>query len=205
MINKDGSVRQFFQVSASLPACFDFSKSSDGAVQRFDKSLEEFYGLCDQLELCLVRCNPLQTPLGQLPIYCIEIQSIDPCAYHIHMLSCHCSGWRMSASPRASTAPNTHPTWSLQPPSLTQCRQSQCLMPNTSAWSSLRSLVLKTSTMLCWNARRRSQERDSLRESCRTRDRCLSCFLVDFYIWDCPTFKSQSMTVKMLILQNLVY
>ncbi|NXN98995.1 MED29 polymerase, partial [Rhinopomastus cyanomelas] len=28
-------------------------KSADGALQRFDKSLEEFYGLCDQLELCL--------------------------------------------------------------------------------------------------------------------------------------------------------
>ncbi|XP_069500351.1 mediator of RNA polymerase II transcription subunit 29 [Ambystoma mexicanum] len=28
-------------------------KSADGPVQRFDKSLEEFYGLCDQLELCL--------------------------------------------------------------------------------------------------------------------------------------------------------
>uniref|UniRef100_A0A8D0GWD4 Mediator of RNA polymerase II transcription subunit 29 n=1 Tax=Sphenodon punctatus TaxID=8508 RepID=A0A8D0GWD4_SPHPU len=28
-------------------------KSNDGAVQRFDKSLEEFYALCDQLELCL--------------------------------------------------------------------------------------------------------------------------------------------------------
>lgn len=34
---------------------FFFSKSSDGSVQRFDKSLEEFYALCDQLELCLVR------------------------------------------------------------------------------------------------------------------------------------------------------
>lgn len=32
-----------------------FSKSSDATVQRFDKSLEEFYALCDQLELCLVR------------------------------------------------------------------------------------------------------------------------------------------------------
>ncbi|XP_053176979.1 mediator of RNA polymerase II transcription subunit 29 isoform X1 [Scomber japonicus] len=30
-----------------------FSKSSDTTVQRFDKSLEEFYALCDQLELCL--------------------------------------------------------------------------------------------------------------------------------------------------------
>ncbi|KAJ6663724.1 hypothetical protein lerEdw1_009803 [Lerista edwardsae] len=28
-------------------------KSSDGPVQRVDKSLEEFYALCDQLELCL--------------------------------------------------------------------------------------------------------------------------------------------------------
>nr|KAF6410963.1 mediator complex subunit 29 [Rousettus aegyptiacus] len=30
-------------------------KSSDGPIQRFDKCLEEFYALCDQLELCLVR------------------------------------------------------------------------------------------------------------------------------------------------------
>lgn len=29
-------------------------KSSDGPIQRFDKCLEEFYALCDQLELCLV-------------------------------------------------------------------------------------------------------------------------------------------------------
>uniref|UniRef100_A0A674GZF3 Mediator of RNA polymerase II transcription subunit 29 n=1 Tax=Taeniopygia guttata TaxID=59729 RepID=A0A674GZF3_TAEGU len=28
-------------------------KSADGPLQRFDKSLEEFYALCDQLELCL--------------------------------------------------------------------------------------------------------------------------------------------------------
>ncbi|XP_062872972.1 mediator of RNA polymerase II transcription subunit 29 isoform X1 [Trichomycterus rosablanca] len=28
-------------------------KNSDTTVQRFDKSLEEFYALCDQLELCL--------------------------------------------------------------------------------------------------------------------------------------------------------
>ncbi|XP_043853835.1 mediator of RNA polymerase II transcription subunit 29 isoform X1 [Dromiciops gliroides] len=31
-------------------------KSSEGGLQRFDKSLEEFYALCDQLELCLVVC-----------------------------------------------------------------------------------------------------------------------------------------------------
>ncbi|NXH13927.1 MED29 polymerase, partial [Bucco capensis] len=28
-------------------------KTADGPLQRFDKSLEEFYALCDQLELCL--------------------------------------------------------------------------------------------------------------------------------------------------------
>ncbi|XP_028816412.1 mediator of RNA polymerase II transcription subunit 29 [Denticeps clupeoides] len=28
-------------------------KSNDALIQRFDKSLEEFYALCDQLELCL--------------------------------------------------------------------------------------------------------------------------------------------------------
>uniref|UniRef100_A0A8B9N924 Mediator of RNA polymerase II transcription subunit 29 n=1 Tax=Accipiter nisus TaxID=211598 RepID=A0A8B9N924_9AVES len=33
-------------------------KSADGALQRFDKSLEEFYALCDQLELCLVSDTP---------------------------------------------------------------------------------------------------------------------------------------------------
>uniref|UniRef100_A0A669QPT2 Mediator of RNA polymerase II transcription subunit 29 n=1 Tax=Phasianus colchicus TaxID=9054 RepID=A0A669QPT2_PHACC len=33
-------------------------KSADGALQRFDKSLEEFYALCDQLELCLVSGSP---------------------------------------------------------------------------------------------------------------------------------------------------
>uniref|UniRef100_A0A4W5LCC6 Mediator of RNA polymerase II transcription subunit 29 n=1 Tax=Hucho hucho TaxID=62062 RepID=A0A4W5LCC6_9TELE len=30
-----------------------WSICSDASVQRFDKSLEEFYALCDQLELCL--------------------------------------------------------------------------------------------------------------------------------------------------------
>ncbi|XP_016124050.1 mediator of RNA polymerase II transcription subunit 29-like, partial [Sinocyclocheilus grahami] len=30
-----------------------YRKGNDAAVQRFDKSLEEFYALCDQLELCL--------------------------------------------------------------------------------------------------------------------------------------------------------
>ncbi|MED6240878.1 Mediator of RNA polymerase II transcription subunit 29 [Ataeniobius toweri] len=32
-------------------------KSSDTSVQRFDKSLEEFYALCDQVELCLVEAK----------------------------------------------------------------------------------------------------------------------------------------------------
>ncbi|XP_023364009.1 mediator of RNA polymerase II transcription subunit 29 isoform X2 [Otolemur garnettii] len=36
-------------------------KSSDGPIQRFDKCLEEFYALCDQLELCLCPRPPSQT------------------------------------------------------------------------------------------------------------------------------------------------
>ncbi|XP_073741492.1 mediator of RNA polymerase II transcription subunit 29 isoform X2 [Callorhinus ursinus] len=37
-------------------------KSSDGPIQRFDKCLEEFYALCDQLELCL---PPNRTPCSR--------------------------------------------------------------------------------------------------------------------------------------------
>uniref|UniRef100_A0A2K6CVI7 Mediator of RNA polymerase II transcription subunit 29 n=1 Tax=Macaca nemestrina TaxID=9545 RepID=A0A2K6CVI7_MACNE len=41
-------------------------KSSDGPIQRFDKCLEEFYALCDQLELCLppspTRCSLTASP-----------------------------------------------------------------------------------------------------------------------------------------------
>ncbi|XP_052523441.1 mediator of RNA polymerase II transcription subunit 29 isoform X1 [Tympanuchus pallidicinctus] len=37
-------------------------KSADGALQRFDKSLEEFYALCDQLELCLPHVPSGDTP-----------------------------------------------------------------------------------------------------------------------------------------------
>lgn len=44
-----------FCTIVSVLQFFCFSKSSDSSVQRFDKSLEEFYALCDQLELCLVR------------------------------------------------------------------------------------------------------------------------------------------------------
>lgn len=82
-------------------------------------------------------------------------------------MSSLCSGWPTSASPKASTAPNILPTWSRQPPSQTQSRQSPCLMRSTSTWSSLRSPALKTSTMRCWSARRRLQGKDNLRESCR--------------------------------------
>ncbi|KAJ3591401.1 hypothetical protein NHX12_009346 [Muraenolepis orangiensis] len=32
-------------------------KANDVPAQRFDKSLEEFYALCDQLELCLVHTH----------------------------------------------------------------------------------------------------------------------------------------------------
>lgn len=42
-------------------------KSADGALQRFDKSLEEFYALCDQLELCLVSGSPSTVFCAPLP------------------------------------------------------------------------------------------------------------------------------------------
>ncbi|XP_078389537.1 mediator of RNA polymerase II transcription subunit 29 [Cetorhinus maximus] len=44
-------------------------KSNDTALQRFDKSLEEFYALCDQVELCL-----------RLAFECLS-QSIDSCKH----------------------------------------------------------------------------------------------------------------------------
>lgn len=47
--------RGTFQICKYTCCFLWFSKSSDTSVQRFDKSLEEFYALCDQLELCLVR------------------------------------------------------------------------------------------------------------------------------------------------------
>lgn len=99
---------------------------------------------------------------------------VKPHVHHIYCiyntnshLSSLCSDWHTSASPRALTAPNIHPTWSQQQPSRTQSRQSPCLMRNTSAWSSLRFPALKTSTTLCWSVPRRLQEKDNLRESCR--------------------------------------
>ncbi|XP_077708406.1 mediator of RNA polymerase II transcription subunit 29 isoform X1 [Canis aureus] len=39
-------------------------KSSDGPIQRFDKCLEEFYALCDQLELCLEYTSGCQVKDG---------------------------------------------------------------------------------------------------------------------------------------------
>ncbi|XP_016791407.2 mediator of RNA polymerase II transcription subunit 29 isoform X2 [Pan paniscus] len=43
-------------------------KSSDGPIQRFDKCLEEFYALCDQLELCLPP-SPTQCSLTASPTH----------------------------------------------------------------------------------------------------------------------------------------
>ncbi|XP_048965613.1 mediator of RNA polymerase II transcription subunit 29 isoform X3 [Canis lupus dingo] len=42
----------------------DYRKSSDGPIQRFDKCLEEFYALCDQLELCLEYTSGCQVKDG---------------------------------------------------------------------------------------------------------------------------------------------
>ncbi|XP_061452890.1 mediator of RNA polymerase II transcription subunit 29 isoform X3 [Rhineura floridana] len=43
-------------------------KSNDGPVQRVDKSLEEFYALCDQLELCLS-----QLPCFVVVVMCLQV------------------------------------------------------------------------------------------------------------------------------------
>lgn len=50
-----------------------FSKSSDASVQRFDKSLEEFYALCDQLELCLVGFTHTTNILA---VCCLIVQAL---------------------------------------------------------------------------------------------------------------------------------
>ena len=76
------------------------------------------------------------------------------------------SGLPMSAFLRASTVPNTHLTWSPQPPSQTQCRPNLCPTPSTSVWLNHRYLVQRTSIMLCWSAQRRYCLRTSNKGSC---------------------------------------
>nr|KAF6289977.1 mediator complex subunit 29 [Pipistrellus kuhlii] len=65
-------------------------KSSDGPIQRFDKCLEEFYALCDQLELCL---------------YLAVIKAQIACAKDIHTALLDCANkvtGKTSAPPTGS-------------------------------------------------------------------------------------------------------
>lgn len=178
----------------NFPLCF--RKSSDASVQRFDKSLEEFYALCDQLELCLVRHthNLLVFPCSSEIVH--HLLLLHKCPISIWLLDCQASftityslwidkagslvilsllllfsfphsGLPTSAYPRALTVPSTLLTWSQQPPSLTPYRQSPCPTHSTSAWSSRRSPAPKTFITLYWSAPRKSQENASRKESCR--------------------------------------
>uniref|UniRef100_A0A8C5QLE2 Mediator of RNA polymerase II transcription subunit 29 n=1 Tax=Leptobrachium leishanense TaxID=445787 RepID=A0A8C5QLE2_9ANUR len=111
-------------VSTSHPV-----KSADGAVQRFDKSLEEFYALCDQLELCLrlayeclsqsydsAKHSPTLVPTATKPDavqteslpythYLSMIKSQITCAKDIHNALLECSKKIMGKSPAAQTGP----------------------------------------------------------------------------------------------------
>uniref|UniRef100_A0A8V0Y004 Mediator of RNA polymerase II transcription subunit 29 n=1 Tax=Gallus gallus TaxID=9031 RepID=A0A8V0Y004_CHICK len=105
-------------------------KSADGALQRFDKSLEEFYALCDQLELCLPRVPPGDTPFR--------------------------SAWRTSASRRASTVQSTHLRWCQRPPRARGLPVRASPTPSTCPSSRHRSQAPRTSTMPCWRVPTRS-------------------------------------------------
>uniref|UniRef100_A0A4W3GMS9 Mediator of RNA polymerase II transcription subunit 29 n=1 Tax=Callorhinchus milii TaxID=7868 RepID=A0A4W3GMS9_CALMI len=89
--------------------------SNDTAVQRFDKSLEEFYALCDQVELCLrlafeclsqsidsAKHSPILVPTATKPDtvqaeslsysqYLSMIKSQISCAKDIHNALLECS------------------------------------------------------------------------------------------------------------------
>ncbi|XP_063289282.1 mediator of RNA polymerase II transcription subunit 29 [Pelobates fuscus] len=104
-------------------------KSADGPVQRFDKSLEEFYALCDQLELCLrlayeclsqsydsAKHSPTLVPTATKPDavqteslpythYLSMIKSQIACAKDIHNALLECSKKIMGKSPVTQGAP----------------------------------------------------------------------------------------------------
>ncbi|KAM3910557.1 mediator of RNA polymerase II transcription subunit 29 [Leptodactylus fuscus] len=98
-------------------------KIGDGSVQRFDKSLEEFYALCDQLELCLrlayeclsqsydsAKHSPTLVPTATKPDavqteslpytqYLSMIKSQITCAKDIHNALLECSKKIMGKTP----------------------------------------------------------------------------------------------------------
>uniref|UniRef100_A4QNM8 Mediator of RNA polymerase II transcription subunit 29 n=1 Tax=Xenopus tropicalis TaxID=8364 RepID=A4QNM8_XENTR len=98
-------------------------KNADGLVQRFDKSLEEFYAICDQLELCLrlayeclsqsydsAKHSPTLVPTATKPDavqteslpytqYLSMIKSQISCAKDIHNALLECSKKIMGKTP----------------------------------------------------------------------------------------------------------
>ncbi|XP_053330139.1 mediator of RNA polymerase II transcription subunit 29 [Spea bombifrons] len=104
-------------------------KSADGPVQRFDKSLEEFYALCDQLELCLrlayeclsqsydsAKHSPTLVPTATKPDavqteslpytqYLSMIKSQISCAKDIHNALLECSKKIMGKTPTPQVTP----------------------------------------------------------------------------------------------------
>ncbi|CAH2314126.1 mediator of RNA polymerase II transcription subunit 29 [Pelobates cultripes] len=115
----------------NLPSMFNpmALKSADGPVQRFDKSLEEFYALCDQLELCLrlayeclsqsydsAKHSPTLVPTATKPDavqteslpythYLSMIKSQIACAKDIHNALLECSKKIMGKSPATQGPP----------------------------------------------------------------------------------------------------
>lgn len=108
-------------------------KSSDGPIQRFDKCLEEFYALCDQLELCLrlaheclsqscdsAKHSPTLVPTATkpdavqpdslpYPQYLAVIKAQITCAKDIHTALLDCAN-KVTGK---TTAPSTGPGGSL--------------------------------------------------------------------------------------------
>uniref|UniRef100_G1SJM0 Mediator of RNA polymerase II transcription subunit 29 n=1 Tax=Oryctolagus cuniculus TaxID=9986 RepID=G1SJM0_RABIT len=104
-------------------------KSSDGPIQRFDKCLEEFYALCDQLELCLrlaheclsqscdsAKHSPTLVPTATkpdavqpdslpYPQYLAVIKAQIACAKDIHTALLDCANKVTGKTPAPPTGP----------------------------------------------------------------------------------------------------
>ncbi|KAF6288574.1 mediator complex subunit 29 [Rhinolophus ferrumequinum] len=107
----------------------DYRKSSDGPIQRFDKCLEEFYALCDQLELCLrlaheclsqscdsAKHSPTLVPTATkpdavqpdslpYPQYLAVIKAQIACAKDIHTALLDCANKVTGKTPAPPTGP----------------------------------------------------------------------------------------------------
>ncbi|XP_060222527.1 mediator of RNA polymerase II transcription subunit 29 isoform X2 [Meriones unguiculatus] len=114
-------------------------KSSDGPIQRFDKCLEEFYALCDQLELCLrlaheclsqscdsAKHSPTLVPTATkpdavqpdslpYPQYLAVIKAQITCAKDIHTALLDCANKVEARKLQVQSHPGTHSKTSSQP------------------------------------------------------------------------------------------